>query len=129
MKNLYNTSAPSIIWRIKCLTDEEKIVLFNICHYLNRKSNGKKTLDNWLLAYMCGKDHSEIEDIRSELTEKGFIIFNKSKNCYNLNWNKIESYATERDIVKEITNIKEPKTPDYVGASTLEEEIKNIFNM
>lgn len=98
MKTLYNTSAPSVIWRIDCLTDEEKIVLFNICHFLKNKHSEKSGLDCWLLAYISGKDCSVVHKVAQSLVEKDFLI-NDSK--YYLNVEKIKSYATDRDFVKE----------------------------
>ena len=96
MKTLYNTSAPSVIWRIDVLTDEEKIVLFNACHYLKNKDEG--SLDIWLLSYMSGKDKSEVHRIFQNLVKKGFIV-TKPDNNY-INEEKIKSYATDRDFVK-----------------------------
>lgn len=100
MKTLYNTSAPSVIWRIGCLTDEEKIILFNICHFLKNKNkhNKKSGLDCWLLAYISGKDCSVVHKVAESLVEKDFLI-NDGK--YYLNVEKIKSYATDRDFVKE----------------------------
>lgn len=120
MKKLYNTSAPSIIWRIDCLTDAEKIVLFNACHYLK---SSKNTLDIWLLSYMSGKDKSEVSQIYKNLHQKGFIINNNNKRY--LNWKRIEDYATERDFIKENETPVEGNFIGYVKDSIQENKGNN----
>lgn len=95
MKKLYNSSAPSVIWRCEDLTPEEKIVLFNYISYTS-KGNRKGNIDMWLLSYISGMKRTEYEKRFNSLIKKEYFKVSKS-NCISINWDKIHYYATSKD--------------------------------
>lgn len=117
MNNYKTTNAPSIIFRLEELTDNEQKVLFNIADLQNKDIE----INQGLLSYVCKRSITTIKKRLDSLEEKGYItretkfIDKKKQTKYIIQWNKINEYSTDSDFINneeleevEITPNEEP---------------------
>ena len=117
MNNYKTTNAPSIIFRLEELTDNEQKVLFNIADLQNKDIE----INQGLLSYVCKRSITTIKKRLDSLEEKGYItretkfIDKKKQTKYIIQWDKINEYSTDSDFINneeleevEITPDEEP---------------------
>lgn len=93
-------SSPSIIMRLPDLSPLKRMLLFTLSSMLER--NQKPT--QGLLAYSINTNRVTISNLLKDLENDGWINIIKANNSfagetnqYIINWNKIESYAGDKD--------------------------------
>lgn len=110
MGKLYNSSAPSVIFRLEDLNAEEKILLFQLCYKYKDKIFDNSEYN--LIAYITGIPNYILGNVFLKIKNLGYIIEYKDWDDngkelpfkYKVNYSKIEQYAKPTDFVKETNN-------------------------